>query len=149
MRSQRRSQNRDRGQTLVEFALILPVFVLVMLGVLDLGRAVFAYHTINNSAREAVRVAIVNQNTTVITDEAISQGVGLGLTASDVDITFLDGSYGDTAPCNIAPRFGCVAEIEVSYDYTAVTPIIGSLVGTIEMAGSTRQPIERTYQSTP
>ena len=141
--------NRRRGQTLVEFALILPIFLLMMLGILDLGRAVYAYHTINNAAREAVRVAIVDQNTTVIQDEAVQQSVGLGVSTGDVDVTFLDGSYANTAPCNATPRMGCVAEIEVAYTYRAVTPIIGQIVGEIQMIGSTRQPIERTYESAP
>jgi len=45
-----------RGQSLVEFALILPLFVLLVVGVFDLGRAFFAYIAISNAAREGVRV---------------------------------------------------------------------------------------------
>lgn len=144
-----RHPSERRGQTLVEFALILPIFVLVLFGILDFSRAVYAHHTINNAAREAVRIAIVDQNTAVIEAEAIKQSVALGITNADVDVGFLSGTYADTAPCNATPRMGCVAEIAVNYTYTAVTPIIGQLVGSIQMVGSTRQPIERTYQSAP
>lgn len=145
----RHTRSDGKGQTLVEFALILPIFILVIFGILDLGRAVYAYHTINNAAREAVRVAIVDQNTTVIADEAVAQSIGVGLGAGDVDVTFLDGSYADTSPCNASPRLGCVAQVEVNYAFTAVTPILGAIVGEIDMVGSTRQPIERTHASTP
>jgi Flp pilus assembly protein TadG len=51
----------SRGQTLAEFAMILPVFLLVLVGLFDAGRLVFAYHTANNAAREGGRQAIVDQ----------------------------------------------------------------------------------------
>jgi Flp pilus assembly protein TadG len=50
-----------RGQSLVEFGLILPIFLLMVFGIVDFGRAVFAYSTLNNAAREAARVAVVDQ----------------------------------------------------------------------------------------
>ncbi|HLE59087.1 MAG TPA: TadE family protein, partial [Candidatus Limnocylindria bacterium] len=53
-----------RGQTLVEFALILPIFLLVLVGIFDMGRAVYAYNTISNASRQAVRLGIVDQNVT-------------------------------------------------------------------------------------
>lgn len=43
------------GQSLVEFALTLPLLMLILLGVLDLGRLFFAYIAINNAAREGAR----------------------------------------------------------------------------------------------
>jgi hypothetical protein len=50
----------ERGQSLVEFALILPVLVLMLIGTLDFGRVVLANDTISNAAREAARYAIVH-----------------------------------------------------------------------------------------
>jgi Flp pilus assembly protein TadG len=44
------------GQSLVEFALILPIFVLLLVGVFDLGRAFFSFIAITNAAREGTRV---------------------------------------------------------------------------------------------
>ena len=52
---------RGTGQALVEFALVLPIFLLIVFGVFELGRAVFAYNTVANAAREGARVAAVNQ----------------------------------------------------------------------------------------
>ena len=137
-----------RGQTLVEFALILPIFVLLLLGIVDLGRAVYANNTIQNAAREAVRVAIVDQNVTVIEAEAIQQAVALGIDAGDVDVNFLDSDY-TTGVCTTTPEVACIVEVEVRYAYTAATPVLGNLVGTINMAGSSRQPIESENVSTP
>ena len=52
--SRRRTQE---GQTLVEFALVLPVFLLVVFGLFDVGRLVFTNATISQAAREGARVA--------------------------------------------------------------------------------------------
>ena len=43
------------GQSLAEFAITLPVLLLLLLGVLDLGRLFFAYIAVNNAAREGAR----------------------------------------------------------------------------------------------
>ena len=56
-----RRRRRDRGQSLVEFALVIPIIVLLIASFVEIGRAVFAYNTVANAARQGVRVAIVNQ----------------------------------------------------------------------------------------
>jgi hypothetical protein len=42
---------------------------------------------------------------------------------------------------------GCIVEVTVTYQYTAATPIIGNLVGTLNLKGMVQQPIERGYVS--
>ena len=138
----------DRGQTMAEFALILPVFILVLVGIIDLGRAVYASSTIQNAAREAVRVGIVDQNATVIEAEAIQHAVALGIDGADVDINFLQPDY-TSGTCATTPDVGCIVEVEVRYAYTAATPLLGNIVGTINMSGSSRQPIESQNASAP
>jgi Flp pilus assembly protein TadG len=59
----RRSVRRDRGQALAEFALIIPIFMVIVIGTLDVGRAVFALDSVSNAAREAARFAIVHGGT--------------------------------------------------------------------------------------
>jgi hypothetical protein len=52
---------RSRGQSsqaLIEFALISPVLLLLLFGIIDIGRAVFYYDTVNHAAREGARVAV-------------------------------------------------------------------------------------------
>jgi len=49
-----------RGQSLVEFALVLPVLMMLLMGVLDIGRVVWANDAISSAAREAARYAIVH-----------------------------------------------------------------------------------------
>lgn len=136
-----------RGQSLVEFALVLPIFVLVLVGIFDAGRAIYVYSTINNAAHEAVRLAIVDQNADDVRARAISRSVAVGVDAADVTIRWLSADYTDVAPCNATPRFGCTVEVSVGYEFTAATPIISNLMGTINLEGLARQPIERTFAS--
>ena len=48
----------QRSQALIEFALVSPVLLLLLFGVIDIGRAVFYYDTLNHAAREGARTAI-------------------------------------------------------------------------------------------
>ncbi len=50
-RPQRPHVRSDRGQALVELALIAPVLIILMLGVIDYGRVYFAYISVTNGAR--------------------------------------------------------------------------------------------------
>lgn len=50
----------SRGQSLVEFALILPILVMLLMGVFDIGRVVWANDALSSAAREAARFAIVH-----------------------------------------------------------------------------------------
>jgi Flp pilus assembly protein TadG len=49
---------RRGGQSMVEFAVLAPVFFLLLLGTIDLGRAVYIYNAISNAAREGARAAV-------------------------------------------------------------------------------------------
>lgn len=56
----RRRRARTGGQALIEFALVAPIFLLVMFSIFELGRAVFYTQVLDSAARDAVRYAIVN-----------------------------------------------------------------------------------------
>jgi Flp pilus assembly protein TadG len=64
--------NRDgRAQAMVEFAMILPVFLMAFLGVFEMGRLMLEYTSMANAAREAARVAtIATYQPTFIVGEA-------------------------------------------------------------------------------
>ena len=57
----RKRFGRSDGQTLVEFALVLPIFLLVVMGVFEFGRAITYWHDLNNTAQVAARYAVVNR----------------------------------------------------------------------------------------
>lgn len=114
MRLFRRRGHQARGQTLVEFALVVPIFLLIVVGLFDVGRAVFNYNTVANAAREGARVAIVNQDADAVRAAVKKAGTGLGLT--DADITL--ASCGDQ---------DCPFSVTVTFDYQPATPLIGQL----------------------
>jgi Flp pilus assembly protein TadG len=54
-------RRRDpRGQALLEFALVLPIFLILLMGVIDVGRAIWAQNSLASAAREGARFAIVH-----------------------------------------------------------------------------------------
>jgi hypothetical protein len=56
---------KSRGQTLVEFALVLPLFTLVFAGVIIFGIGVFYQQQLTNAAREAARYAAIHSATSI------------------------------------------------------------------------------------
>lgn len=143
---------RDRGQGLVEFALILPVLLLVLMGLFDFGRAIFAFNAISNAAREGARVAIIDQKVLSGPDfylaeqEAADQATALGLIGSDNTQVRLQILLPDGGACP-GNWLGCVAQLRVQYEFNAITPIIGAFIGPIQLSTTTEIPIERTYSS--
>ena len=53
----------ERGSTLIEFGLVITVLLLFLFGIIDFGRALYAYHFVGNAARQATRFAIVRGTT--------------------------------------------------------------------------------------
>ncbi|MDQ2673263.1 MAG: pilus assembly protein [Chloroflexota bacterium] len=134
-------RQRTRGQAMVEFALVVPLFVLLLVGLFDVGRAVFAFHTVNNAAREAARLAIVDQTVAHIQDEAVLAASGLGLQVTDIDVSFEDN---DGNPCTVVGSddvYLCHAIVVVTYPYSASTPLIGNLIGQIDLVGESSFPV--------
>ncbi len=131
-----------KGQSLVEFALVFPVFILLLIGLFDLGRAVFAFNTVSNASRESVRIAIVNQTEADIEAEALKQGVGLGLTPAEVTISYGDPS--GTGDCTAPFGVTCRAAVTVQYTFVAATPVIGQIIGPFTISSTTEMPVERT-----
>lgn len=59
----RRCDKSIRGQSLVEFALVLPMFLLLLIGVTEFGRAWMTRNILTGASREAVRIAAIQGNT--------------------------------------------------------------------------------------
>jgi Flp pilus assembly protein TadG len=61
----RKRGRRDEGQALVEFALIMPVFLLLVMGVVEFGRAWNSYQVVTDAAREGARMAVMADTFTI------------------------------------------------------------------------------------
>jgi len=118
----------QRGQALVEFGLVLPIFFLIVIGIFDVGRAIYAYNTVSNATRAALREAIVNQDQDDVREAAIDAGVALGLTSADITLS----------PCSQA---GCMYGVTVTYEYVPATPLIGNLFDPV-ISASDAMPVE-------
>jgi len=136
-------RRRSRGQGLVEFALVFPVLIVLLIAVFDVGRLVFAYNDITNAARSGARVAIVDQTNGIAQTATINQATSLGLKPADVTIDYLTSDL--SGPCPSPKELGCVAHVKVKFAWQAITPIIGSIVGPVTVTAESRMPIERIY----
>jgi Flp pilus assembly protein TadG len=143
------------GQGLVEFALVFPLIMLLLFGVIDFGRAIYAYNTLSDAARQADRTAIVNQTTAQIQDAGVGAAPALGLTRSDVCVSVRNSTTTQT-DCTTANQstdtctpdangdytIGCLAFVTVKTTFTPLTPVVSSIVGTINLSSTSVGPIE-------
>ncbi len=67
-----RRNGGQRSQALIEFALVSPVLLLLLFGVIDIGRAIFYYDTVNHAAREGARVAVRASNQLPTNNDVLS-----------------------------------------------------------------------------
>jgi Flp pilus assembly protein TadG len=128
-----RRRGARRGQALVEFALVLPLFLLFLIAIFDLGRAVFAYNTLTNAAREGARTAIVNQYTPTIIARAKQQTAIVELNDPSVSVNFYqvnaDGTPNTSTPCALSQiAVGCMATVGFEATYQPITPLIGNII---------------------
>jgi Flp pilus assembly protein TadG len=124
-------QGRQRGQALVEFSLVIPLFLLILISLFDVGRAVFSYNTLTNAAREGARMAIVNQDIPTIIQRAKNQTAIVELNDPSVKVAFYqmkdDGTADTSDPCNLV-AVGCLAVVSFEATYQPITPIVADLM---------------------
>ncbi len=132
----------SRGQNLLEFALVVPVFLLMVFGIIDFGRAIVSYALLSNSAREGARAGIFpgsfsppGQQDAEIRAAVNSQTLFMGtIPSGDITIT----------PASQASRTsGGTITVAVTYAFTPITPLVSNVVGsTITMTAQSTMLIE-------
>ena len=95
----------QRSQALIEFALVSPVLLLLLFGVIDIGRAIFYYDTINHAAREGARTAVRASNQ-LPTNADVLNAVSGQLVGAPV-----------TAPCPQGPVTGATPPANAAWLY--------------------------------
>lgn len=134
----------------------------MIFGIVDAGRLIFTYNTVSNAARNAARVAIVNQSTagtptcdttgtTYPTDSAypkgcaVASGVGLGLTDADICVNYRVATAVAPDPCvdGGTATTGSIAMVRVTGQFEALTPIIGQIIGPVSLTSTSEIPVER------
>jgi Flp pilus assembly protein TadG len=105
-------RRRSRGQSLVEFSLVLPIFLIVLAGVIDFGFMFFSRMTVINAAREGARWAVTQTDVTKIPTN--SAGNGLQQSGGAIGTNLLGLSWS-----NMTVQLSCVAAGGGSCDFVA------------------------------
>lgn len=114
----------ERGQGLVEFALVALFLLLVMFAIIDFSRVFFGYATMSNGVREGARYAVVHPND-VAGAEAAARAMMLVIGAPvDVQVTFppVDSNGDDCTERNSR----CPVVVIATSDFSVWTPIVPS-----------------------
>jgi hypothetical protein len=128
---------KSQGQSMLEFALVLPLLLLVLVGVFDLGRALFVVITINNSAREGARYGTLHFDETVDTNlklAAVNEAVNSGIIVNPEDVTITCPDDGVAWPCNR----GTAIRVTVEHEFT---PLLGVIIPTIHVSRSVEMAV--------
>ncbi len=109
-----RGSSRERGQSLVETAIVFPILLLLLAAVVDFGRAFDAYIVLTNAAREGARWGSVNPELTVVQVEQIVIDDVLGSGTNVTQWTEFDGDnvtvFGQTEELDFV-------RVTVTYDF--------------------------------
>ncbi len=124
----RQRKKGEKGQALVEFALLVPIFLILLFAIVDFGMGFYSWITVTNSAREGARVGAVHAPLNVasspcfgkaspeqcIEDRVLdSAGLADQDTKMTVTITNAQGQSGESVV------------VKVDYDYDLITPLAG------------------------
>jgi len=141
---------RSQGQALVEFALIAPILVLMIVSIFDIGSGVFAYNSVTNAAREGARLAIVNQDSASVSQRAISQTAVAETEVPNVTVTFRratpNANPTQNAICARPVAVGCMAIVTFQTTYRPFTPIVAQILfpAGVTLTATSVLPVEFT-----
>ncbi len=122
-----KANKRERGSTLVEFAIGATVFLTAMFAVIEFGRALWVHNALTDAARRGARYAVMNpassegavKNVVVFGDPAGgSQPLVENLTTDNVNVTYSTFSLDS----------GTAAVSITGYEFRFVIPIIGTTI---------------------
>lgn len=108
--------NKRKGQSMVEFALVLPILILLLVGIFEFGQMFNAYLQINHASREGARTAALRGTDAEVIQTVKDSSPTLGLTDADITITPSSRTRGDSV------------KVEIVYDYQVEIGIISSII---------------------
>lgn len=114
----RRLWKGEYGQALVEMALVLPLFLLIMFGVFEMGRIGYAYITVTNAAREGGRIATLGGTDDQIKSSIEKAATSFGSMSLSIIIT----------PLEDYRQSGQEVRVDVTYQVQLVIPIISNVI---------------------
>ena len=123
-RSRPRDRFGERGQSLVEFAIALPVLLAVVIGIFEFGMAWNQRQVITNAAREGARVAVLGNKTGTDVENAVTNY----LTNANLDPDLASVTYDNVGSAGL---YGNPTTVNLSYPYEFrfIGPIVALLQG--------------------
>jgi hypothetical protein len=125
---------RQRGTTIVEQALLLPVFLTILFGIIDMSRALYSYTYVSYIAREATRWASVrgggiNGKASQTDVQNFVRNVnGMGLDARQLSATTTWIAPPNGSPLcpggNANEKPGCIVQVTVNYNFSFILPFM-------------------------
>jgi Flp pilus assembly protein TadG len=108
------------GQAIVEFALASLIFLMIVFGTIDFGRAIFISGELHNAAREGARYGKINPSDTAnIRQRVLDHATGSGLTAANIGVSCTGAcKSGDTLTVTTTVQFTAVTQ-----DFLGISPI--------------------------
>lgn len=116
-------KDSQRGAVAVEFALLLPILVVLVMGIMEFGRAYNAQITLTHSARESVRSMAISNNPVAAKNRAVTTAVGLNPALSPANVAIVT-----TASPNTACAPAATATVTISYSLPSLTGLFGSAI---------------------
>lgn len=110
-------RKNERGAAAVEFALVLPLLVVLVFGVAEFGRAYYVQATLSGAAREGARVMALKNDAGAARSAAANASAPLGVTTGQVGVT--PSSCPD-------PANDTVASVTISYPMESLTGFFGA-----------------------
>lgn len=114
------SNDSERGAAAVEFAILLPLLLMLVLGIIEFGRAYNAQASLSAAARESVRVMAISNLPADARSAAKNTAVSLQPGLVDANITFKNL---DTGSATCAP--GDRVSVTISYTLSTMTGMFG------------------------
>lgn len=138
---QHRNQKPERdGAALVETALVLPIFFMIVLGIIEFGRAMMVAQLLTNGAREGTRVAIMPGSTNTEVETAVksfvTNSVGVAANKVTVNITVTPAAGNPNPGNNVAlanKRDLCTVVVQVAFSDVDYLP--GKFLGGSQLIG--------------
>jgi Flp pilus assembly protein TadG len=132
-------QRKSRGQSIVEFALITPLLLTLLFGLIEGGRLIYAYNTVNHAAQEAARVGVLAGTGGVgeVKAKAISAGDPLAINAGDVTVEVNNGSK-SFADRDIGDRLS----VTVDHDFIPIVVLVFGSTASIHVSGTSELMVE-------
>ena len=120
-------RREQHGQALVEMALVIPLFFLLLFGVIEMGRIGHAYITVSSAARAGARLATIGGTDLEIREAVLNAAPTLNSSALTVEIT----------PNQLNRQSGQGVTVQVMYPVQLIIPIISNVIPNPVVVNST------------